>query len=105
MQLPLDPYIWKARLRPALLVILPPALALAAWFPEKFVGWELLIGVLGFCGATALLEHLAAMLDERSRPSSFGSGKASRRRERYATATPTWIHTPSRVTTPRSALL
>lgn len=55
----LDTYPWRARLVPALLVLLPVLLALAAWFPAKFTGWETLVSILGFCGVTALLQQLA----------------------------------------------
>lgn len=53
-----DAYTIQARLRPALLVALPGGLAVIAWFPEKFVGWGLLVGIATSFGLTALLAQL-----------------------------------------------
>jgi hypothetical protein len=80
-----DTYVWRARLVPALLVLLPLLLAFVAWFPAKFVGWELLITVLGFCGTTALLQQLARDAGRRRQPRLFTlwGGKPSTRALRH----------------------
>lgn len=53
-----DHYTRQARLFPALLVMLPVGLAVVAWFPQRFIGWGLLIGVATSCGLTALLSQI-----------------------------------------------
>jgi len=54
-----DPYVRRARLQPALLTILPLALAFLAFFPGGLVGWGIVWTVLVACGGTALLAQVA----------------------------------------------
>ncbi|KKM67591.1 hypothetical protein LCGC14_1469610 [marine sediment metagenome] len=53
-----DGYTVQARLKPSLLVWLPVALAIVAWWPEKFVGWGFLVGISATCGLTLLLAEV-----------------------------------------------
>jgi hypothetical protein len=55
----LDRYEWNARLRPALIVLLPAWLVIAIWLPQI---WTRLVGfssLLVTCGLTYLLAQLA----------------------------------------------
>jgi hypothetical protein len=54
-----DRYNREARLYPALLVALPAALALFAWFPALRSVGTALVALLGFCGGIVWLSHLA----------------------------------------------
>lgn len=54
-----NPYVRRARLQPALIVVLPLALATLAWFPSGIAGWGLVWGVVVACGGTALLAQVA----------------------------------------------
>ncbi|HTV48649.1 MAG TPA: hypothetical protein VMG59_09425 [Phycisphaerae bacterium] len=54
-----DRYTFVARFLPAALVLLPAGLALAAWFPSRFDGWPLLIGLLTTGGMAALMAQIA----------------------------------------------
>lgn len=60
----LDPYELKARLAPALLVILPPALAGIAWFPG-FSWTGVLATTVVTCGGTVLLAQVGRDLGKR----------------------------------------
>jgi hypothetical protein len=52
----IDVYVWKARRCPVLLTVLPPALAVLAWFPTA--DWKLVLPVLTFFGLFALLSQV-----------------------------------------------
>ena len=52
-----DEYELRARLRPALLVSLPLALAAASWYPD-FPGLKIVLGFAVYCGFAALLAQL-----------------------------------------------
>jgi hypothetical protein len=54
-----DRYNREARLAPALLIALPAALALFAWFPALRTVSPALVALLGFCGGIVWLSHLA----------------------------------------------
>lgn len=54
-----DPYTRIARLYPALICLLPLVVCLYALFPEQFVKWKALVGVLVSMGALSLLAQLA----------------------------------------------
>jgi hypothetical protein len=63
-----DRYTLQARLFPALLVILPISLAIAAWFPSKFPGYGFLVGLLSAFGLTVLLAQLGRDLGKKKEP-------------------------------------
>jgi hypothetical protein len=54
-----DRYNREARLYPALLVALPAALTLFAWFPVLRTLGPALVALVGFCGGIVWLSHLA----------------------------------------------
>src|SRR5437867_2641219 len=54
-----DRYTLRARLLPALIVVLPVGLSVAAWFPSRFPGWGILAGMITAGGFAALLAQLA----------------------------------------------
>ena len=55
----LDRYSIKARIVPALIVLLPLGLALICIFPEKFAGWDLMVWLGTSGGLAVFLEQLA----------------------------------------------
>jgi hypothetical protein len=63
-----DLYVRRARLQPALLVALPIALAVLAYFPTGVVGWGILWSLLVWCGGTALLAQIARDPGKRKEP-------------------------------------
>ncbi len=67
----IDTYSLKARLWPVLLHFLPLGLAVIAWFPEKFAGWGLLLGIATPCGLTALLTELGRDQGKKKEPWLF----------------------------------
>lgn len=54
-----DRYNREARLAPALLIVLPAALTLFAWFPALRTVGPAVVALLGFCGGIVWLSHLA----------------------------------------------
>ncbi|MCH7591551.1 MAG: hypothetical protein IH989_02060 [Planctomycetes bacterium] len=66
-----DTYSLKARLWPVLLHFLPLGLAVIAWFPEKFTGWGLLLGIATPCGLTALLTEFGRDQGKKKEPWLF----------------------------------
>lgn len=66
-----DHYTRQARLFPALLVMLPVGLAIVAWFPQKFIGWGLLLGIAMSCGLTALLAQIGRDLGKSKEPTLY----------------------------------
>jgi len=53
-----DAYTFQARLRPALLVVMPFGLIIASLFPAKLLTEGVLLGLATTCGFTALLSEL-----------------------------------------------
>ncbi len=66
-----DKYTRNARLMPALITFMPVCLSVASLFPDKFAGWDLLIGIITTLGLTVLLEHLARDLGKKKEPGLF----------------------------------
>jgi hypothetical protein len=54
-----DKYSVYARLIPALIVLLPVGLSIVCIFPQKFIGWDLLVWLGTSCGMAIFLEQLA----------------------------------------------
>lgn len=61
-----------ARLRPVLLVSLPPTLAAMSWFPD-LSGMQFLAGLFGFFGLVALLSQLGRDQGKKREPWLFES--------------------------------
>jgi len=59
MGLFLDVYTRRARLYPALLVVLPIAMPLVAWFPPPKVGWGALLGIAVWSGGAMLVTQIS----------------------------------------------
>lgn len=53
----LDQYSLRARLMPALLTVLPAALGVAAWFPEKIALLGSLLAFVAVCGSVSFLSE------------------------------------------------
>lgn len=91
----LDAYTIRARLAPALIVMLPLALCIIAWFPGKFLGLGLLLGAAVWCGATFLLAELGRDLGKEKEASLFAqwggapTTKMLRHRDRISLELPT----------------
>ena len=68
-----DRYNREARLTPALLVALPAALALWAWFPALRTMGPALIALFGVCGGIVWLSHLARDRGRALEPKLFKS--------------------------------
>lgn len=88
-----DTYTFQARLTPALLVALPVGLLVAACFPNKFVGWGLLVSVLTTFGFCTLLAQIGRDLGKQKEPGLFAlwGGKPTTRKLRHATTDLDWI--------------
>ena len=71
MSLKIDHYTYRARLLPALFTILPIAVALSVWFPDKFVGWGMIFGFITTFGGTALLSQLGRDWGKSKEPGLF----------------------------------
>lgn len=54
-----DKYIFYARLVPGLIVIFPIGLAIISLFPEKFLGWDILVAIGTSFGMSIYLAELA----------------------------------------------
>jgi hypothetical protein len=65
-----DEYERRARLKPVLLLSLPPTLAVMSWFPD-FSRLQVLAGVLAYFGLTALLSQLGRDQGKRKEPGLF----------------------------------
>jgi len=65
-----DEYERRTRLKPTLLVNLPPALAAMCWFPD-LSAQQAVVGLLVYCGLTALLSQLGRDQGKRKEPSLF----------------------------------
>jgi hypothetical protein len=66
-----DRYNREARLAPALLIALPAALVLFAWFPALRTVGPALVALLGFCGGIVWLSHLARDRGKALEPKLF----------------------------------
>ena len=88
-----DTYTFQSRLTPALLVALPLGLLVAAWFPNKFAGWGLLVSVLTTFGFCALLAQIGRDLGKQKEPGLFAlwGGKPTTRKLRHGTTDLDWI--------------
>lgn len=67
----LDAYTIQARLSPVLLVMLPLGFAIVAWFPQKFLGWGLLIWLAASCGMAVLLSEFGRDRGKQKEPHLF----------------------------------
>lgn len=85
----LDKYAFNARLVPALIVLLPVGVSLASLFPEKFVGWDLMVWLATSTGLAVFLEQLARDRGRRKEPELFKQwgGKPSTEMLRYKDST------------------
>ena len=90
--MPWDAYTFQTRLRPGLLVVLPVGL-LAAWFPDKFIGWGLFVSVATTCGLTTLVAQVARDQGKRKEPKLFElwGGSPTTRRLRHRDTGLDWI--------------
>lgn len=88
----LDPYVRRARLHPALLVALPAALAVLAWFPSEAAAAGVVWSVIVWSGGTALIAQVARDLGKAKEPKLFAlwGGKPTTRMLRHR-------HFPNRV--------
>jgi len=68
-----DRYNREARLAPALLIALPAALVLFAWFPALRTVGPALVALLGFCGGIIWLSHLARDRGKTLEPRLFAA--------------------------------
>jgi hypothetical protein len=68
-----DRYNREARLAPALLIALPAALMLLAWFPALRTVGPALVAMLGFCGGIVWLSHLARDRGKALEPRLFAA--------------------------------
>lgn len=69
----LDPYSRRARLQPALLAILPLALALLAWYPSEARTLGFVWAIVVSAGGTALLAQIARERGKRLEKELFDS--------------------------------
>ncbi|MCX6545739.1 MAG: hypothetical protein NTV05_15165 [Acidobacteria bacterium] len=67
----LDPYVRRARLQPALLVALPVALAVLAWFPTDALVAGALWSFIVWSGGTALIAQVARDRGKAKEPELF----------------------------------
>jgi len=83
-----NPYTRRSRLQPALIVILPIALATLVWFPTGVVGWGLFWSVFVACGGTALLAQVARDKGKGKEPMLYNNwgGKPTTRFLRHRNA-------------------
>lgn len=75
----IDKYALHARVFPAFIVLLPVGLSLAALFPEKFAGWDIIVWLGTSAGLAIFLEQLARDRGKRKEPELFNlwGGKLS----------------------------
>ena len=85
----LDPYVRRARLQPALLVALPGALAVLAWFPTDAAAAATVWSLIAWTGGTALLAQVARDRGKAKEPDLFAqwSGKPTTRLLRHRDTT------------------
>jgi len=85
----LDTYTQRARLRPALIVVLPLVLVVLTFFPNEFTSLGIVVSVLGCCGGIALLAHFGRDMGKKKEEPLFASwngGKPTTRMLRHSTA-------------------
>lgn len=85
----LDTYTRRARLSPALIVVLPLALAALMFFPNEFTLLGVLVSVLVCCGGTALLAQVGRDMGKTKEERLFANwdgGKPTTRMLRHGTA-------------------
>lgn len=82
-------YTFQARLCPVLILLAPIGLTIAAWFPEKFVGWGLLTGALSSSALTMLFSQVGRDAGKRREEWLFKEwgGAPTTRLLRYSTST------------------
>lgn len=80
-----DPYVRRARLQPALLVALPAALAVFAWFPSEWAAAGAVWSLAVWSGGTALIAQVARGAGKAKEPQLFESwdGKPTTRLLRH----------------------
>lgn len=66
-----DKYSVNARLIPALIVLLPIGLSLASLFPQKFLGWDLIVWLGTSSGMAVFIEQLARDKGKSKQPDLF----------------------------------
>lgn len=66
-----DKYSIYARLVPALIVLLPVGLSIVCLFPQKFIGWDLLVWLGTSCGMAVFIEQLARDRGKKKEPELF----------------------------------
>ncbi len=63
-----DRYTFWARFLPAAVMLLPAGLALAAWFPNGFDGWSLLVGLMASGAGAMLLMQIGRDAGKKKEP-------------------------------------
>ncbi len=66
-----DSYDRRARLAPALLVALPTALGVLAWFPTGFPGVGVLLMLSTWCGLTVLVANMGRDMGKKREPDLY----------------------------------
>src|SRR5947199_6096240 len=67
----LDTYSRNARLKPALLTVLPTAWTVLAWSPEQAAGWTGILSLCVTCGGTYLLAQIGRDWGKLKEPELF----------------------------------
>jgi len=80
----LDKYAVNARLVPALIVLLPVGLSLAGLFPEKFLGWDLIVWLGTSAALGIFLAQLARYGCKRKEPELYALMEISKNGGTYA---------------------
>lgn len=71
MKVPLDSYSLRARLFPAILVVLPAITGAATWLPFNSFAWKTLAAFGALAAFAVLLSHLARDMGKRKEPALF----------------------------------
>src|SRR6266545_4371127 len=71
----LDLYVVKARLRPALLVLLPISITIISFNPDGIVGWPGLIALILEAGGAFLLANIAGDAGKAKEEMLFADGR------------------------------
>ncbi len=84
----IDAYSLRARLKPALLVVLPAGVTAIALFPDIIATWGILSGLIVWSGGTLLLAQIGRDLGTKKEPLLFNlwGGKPSTRMLRHCDA-------------------
>lgn len=67
----LDAYTTPARFFPAVIVLMPVGVAVAAWFPSDMLTWGAVSGFIGTTGFAVLLAQVAPDQGRRREPELF----------------------------------